>query len=67
MPNLSKRNFMAVSELAKVLGITRQAVFERIKTNKVPYEMLGNIAIIKREHLPLVYKIGKAGRPKTKL
>lgn len=63
---MKDHGLIALSDIAKKLRITRQGVFLRIKRHKIPYERLGGIAVVRREHLHLIYKKGKAGRPNKK-
>jgi len=49
-----KRDYVSLSEIAKKRGITRQAVFQKVKRNKIPHEKLGNIIVLKRKNLALL-------------
>ena len=40
-PNMEKK-YVSVTELAKMLGISRVAVFNKIKKGQIPAEMIGN-------------------------
>ncbi len=46
MENKAKKSYIAVSELAKKLGISRIAVFNRIKKGQIPAEKIGRNYII---------------------
>ncbi|OGI17015.1 MAG: hypothetical protein A3J63_03220 [Candidatus Moranbacteria bacterium RIFCSPHIGHO2_02_FULL_40_12b] len=41
MENKSKKLYISVAELAKMLGISRIAVFNRIKKGQIPAEKIG--------------------------
>ncbi|MBI5045746.1 MAG: helix-turn-helix domain-containing protein [Candidatus Niyogibacteria bacterium] len=41
MENKGKRVYVSVAELAKMLGISRVAVFKRIKRGQIPAEKIG--------------------------
>jgi excisionase family DNA binding protein len=41
MKNKGKKSFVSVAELAKMLGISRVAVFNRIKKEQIPAEKIG--------------------------
>lgn len=42
-------NYLTVAELAKLLNISRVAVFNRIKKGQIPAEKLGKIYVIPKE------------------
>ncbi len=46
MENMGKKSFVSVAELAKVLGISRVAVFKRIKKGQIPAEKVGRSYVI---------------------
>jgi predicted DNA-binding protein YlxM (UPF0122 family) len=58
MPSKSKnplnRDYVSLSEIAKKHGIGRHAVYQKVKRNKIPCEMIGNIIVVKRKNLPLL-------------
>ena len=41
MENKAKKSYISVAELAKILGISRIAVFKRIKKGQIPAEKIG--------------------------
>ena len=46
MKNKEKKAFVSVAELAKLLGISRIAVFKRIQKKQIPAEKIGRSYII---------------------
>lgn len=60
---MKNHGLIALSDIAKDLKISRQGVYLRILRNKIPYERLGGIAVIRKEHLPQVLKSNGKGRP----
>jgi len=46
MVNEAKKSYISVAELAKILGISRVAVFKRIKKGQIPAEKIGRAYII---------------------
>ena len=48
------KEFLSTSELAKVLGISRIAVFKKIKSGKIKARKVGRNFVIRREDLPEV-------------
>lgn len=51
------KNFLTVKELADTLGISRIAVFNRIKKGQIKAEKIGRNYIIQREDAPGVGEI----------
>ncbi len=49
-----KREYVSLSEIAKKHGITRHAVFQKVKRNKIPHEKIGNMIVLRRANLPLL-------------
>ena len=43
-----KTNFVSTSEAAKILGVSRIAVFNKIKTGKIPAMKVGRNFVIKK-------------------
>lgn len=55
---MTQKNFYSTSEIAQVLGISRVAVFKKIKQGKIKAEKIGrNYAIPKSEYLSITGKI----------
>jgi len=52
--NPLKRDYISLSEIGKKHGVGRHAVYQKVKRNKIPYEMIGNIIVVKRKNLPLL-------------
>lgn len=46
-----KAKFISIAELAKMLGISRIAVFNKIKKGQVPAEKIGHSYAISMEHV----------------
>lgn len=49
MENKAKKTHISVAELAKMLGISRVAVFNRIKKGQIPAEKIGRSFAISME------------------
>ena len=47
-----EREFLSTSELAKILGISRIAVFKKIKSGRIKARKIGRNFMIRREDLP---------------
>ena len=54
MADEMKREYIAVTEIAKTYGKTKQAIFQMAKRKSVPMEKIGNIVVIKRENVGLL-------------
>jgi len=52
--SLPKREYFSLSEIAKMYGVKRPAVWRMMDRKKVPHEMIGNLIVIKRKNLPLL-------------
>ena len=52
--NPLNREYVSLSEIAKKNDIGRHAVYQKVKRNKIPHEMIGNNIVIKRKNLPLL-------------
>ncbi|HEX8947073.1 MAG TPA: helix-turn-helix domain-containing protein [Candidatus Paceibacterota bacterium] len=64
MENKGKKAiFISVTELAKMLGVSRVAVFKKIKKGQIPAEKIGRAYAIPMEHVAEV--IQKGGRVLT--
>jgi len=48
------KSFFSTVELAKILGISREAVFKRIKAGKIHAIRVGRNYIISRDELPKI-------------
>lgn len=48
---MSEKEFYTVAELAELLGVSRQAVFKRIKEGKIQAEKVGRNYIIQKEEV----------------
>lgn len=60
------KEFLTLSELSKILHISKQGVLFRIKKNHIPNDRIGNVLVIKRADLALTKKTKKRGRPKKR-
>lgn len=49
---MKNKNLISTTELAKILGISRVAVFKRIKSGKLKAEKMGRSYFIARKDLP---------------
>jgi excisionase family DNA binding protein len=54
--------FVSTTEAAKILGISRVAVFQQIKSGRLPAEKVGRNYLIKREDLPQEKGITESGK-----
>lgn len=62
MENKTKKIYISVLELAKILGISRIAVFKRIKKGQIPAEKIGRSYAISMDD---VNEIVRGGVSKT--
>ncbi|MEW6610918.1 MAG: helix-turn-helix domain-containing protein [Patescibacteria group bacterium] len=60
-------NFISTSELAKLLGLSRVAVFKKIKKGEIPAEKKGRNFIIKKTDLPEFFGRGLSERQKSEV
>jgi excisionase family DNA binding protein len=51
MQNKAKKLYISVAELAKMLGISRVAVFNRIKKGQIPAEKIGRAYVISMDNV----------------
>lgn len=51
---MKNKNLISTVELAKLLGLTRMAVFKRIKSGKLKAKKIGRAYYINRNDLPAV-------------
>lgn len=51
MENKAKRTYISVAELAKILGISRVAVFKRIKKGQISAEKIGRAFAISMDEV----------------
>ncbi|MEK7194187.1 MAG: excisionase family DNA-binding protein [Patescibacteria group bacterium] len=62
MENKGKKAiYISVQELANMLGISRIAVFKKIKKGQIPAEKIGRSYAISMEHVPEVVGASDAG------
>ncbi len=59
-----KKQFYSTQEVADLLGISRVAVFKKIKSGEIKAEKLGRNYLIKKENLPQI--LGKELSAKDK-
>ncbi len=50
----SNSEFITTIELAQILGISRQAVFKKIKAGKIKAEKIGRNLVIRKKDLPII-------------
>ena len=48
------KEFFSTIEVAKILGVSRIAVFKKIKTGKIKAEKIGRNFVVRKENLPNV-------------
>lgn len=60
MENNANKNYISVAELAEMLGISRIAVFKRIKKGQIPAEKIGRSYAISMKDVDEIIKGGKA-------
>lgn len=48
------KNFISTSELAKILGISRIAVFKKIKSGQIKAKKVGRNFVIEKKDLPIL-------------
>lgn len=53
---VDKKNYISTSEAAKIMGISRVAVFKQIKKGKIEAEKIGRNYIIDKRSLGSVYQ-----------
>jgi excisionase family DNA binding protein len=64
MVNEARKNYFSVSELAKILGISRVAVFKKIKKGEIKAKRFGRFWLIKDKELRNI--LGKTLTPAQK-
>ena len=50
-----KKEFFTITELARALGISRVAVFKRIKAKQIKAQKIGRSYVIKKADLPMEF------------
>lgn len=63
--NMQNKNFLTTTELAKLLGISRVAVFKKIKKGEIKAEKIGRNFVIHKKELGNI--LGKSLTRKEKL
>lgn len=61
MENKTKKLHVSVAELAKMLGVSRIAVFKRIKKGQIPAEKIGRAYVISMNTVNELTQGAKAG------
>jgi|GEM_PF-130888 len=61
MPQIKEKKFISVADLAKILGISRVAVFNRIKRGQIPAEKVGRAYVISRDAVEEILRGWNAG------
>lgn len=51
---MENKEFISTTELAKILGISRVAVFKKIKSGKIKAKKIGRNFMISKKDLPVV-------------
>lgn len=54
MTTEQKRELVTIAEIARINKVTRQAVDQRMRKNRVPFQMFGNTRLVKRVDLHLL-------------
>lgn len=49
-----KKDLLSTNEVAKILGVSRVAVFKQIKTGKIKAKKVGRSFVIERKELPQI-------------
>ncbi len=49
--------FVSITQAARILGVSRQAVYKKVKSGKLPSIKIGNTYAIPREHIVTGAKI----------
>lgn len=62
---MKNKEFLTTSELAKLLGVSRIAVFKRIKKGEIKAERIGRNFVIRKKDLGII--LGKSLSKKNKL
>jgi excisionase family DNA binding protein len=64
MENKNSKQFISTNELAKLLGISRIAVFKRIKTGKIKAFKVGRSFVIDKREIPEILEksLSEAGK-----
>ncbi len=52
MENINNKEFISTVELAQILGISRQAVAEKIKSGKIRAQKSGRVYVIQKKDIP---------------
>ena len=53
---MNKKEYISTNEAAKIMGISRIAVFKQIKSGKIDAKKIGNSYIIDRDSLGGIYR-----------
>ncbi len=64
MSKIHKNNFITTTELAKLLGISRVAVFKKVKKGEIPAMKVGRSFVIDKTNLPELFGEGLSERQK---
>ncbi|MDD4607193.1 MAG: hypothetical protein PHS07_02540 [Patescibacteria group bacterium] len=56
MTKKTKKTYVSVAELAKIIGISRIAVFKRIKKEQIPAEKIGHSYVISMDYIDEITK-----------
>lgn len=48
---MKNKDYMTISELARILGITRIAVYKKIKKRQIKAEKIGNMYVIPKKYI----------------
>ena len=51
---MKNKEFLSVAELAKIMGISRIAIFKKVKSGEIPAIKIGRSYAIDRENIPVL-------------
>lgn len=64
---MKNKDFFSTAELAKILGISRVAVFNRIKKGKIKARKVGRSFVIEKKDLGDILSVGISDSDKEKI
>lgn len=67
MVNNDQKNSYTTAEVAKLLGVSRVAIFKQIRSGKIRAKKVGRAYKIKRQDLPSVLQSSLSGPQKQKI
>lgn len=64
---MENKEFFSTAELAKILGISRIAVFKRIKKGKIKAKKVGRSFVVARKDLENIFSVGISKNDKEEI